>query len=91
VIVSSGMVQIIRAILENLLGPEDAGSMEIIANEAIVAPDGKFEIKFRHPESGYGHDKSKALRVYRELSPRPTIFFCGDGVSLPCISALSLQ
>jgi 2-hydroxy-3-keto-5-methylthiopentenyl-1-phosphate phosphatase len=80
VIVSSGMVQIIRTVLENLLEPEDATRMEIIANQAIVHPDGKFEIKFRHPESGFGHDKSKALRIYRDLSPKPTIFFCGDGV-----------
>lgn len=80
VIVSSGMVQIIRTVLENLLEPEDAVRMEIIANQAIVHPDGKFEIKFRHPESGFGHDKSKALRIYRDLTPRPTIFFCGDGV-----------
>lgn len=75
---------IIRAILENLLGPEDAARMEIVANEVDVKPDGKFEILFRHPESGFGHDKSKALRVYRELNPKPTIFFCGDGVSGEC-------
>lgn len=55
--------------------------MEIIANEADVKPDGKFEIVFRHPESGFGHDKSKALRIYRNLPKPPTIFFCGDGVS----------
>ena len=82
VIVSSGMVPIIRSILENLLGPEDASQMEIIANEVDVKPDGKFDIVFRHPESGFGHDKSKALRIYKNLEgKRPTIFFCGDGVS----------
>lgn len=75
------MVPIIRSILENLLGPEDASRMEIIANGVDVKQDGKFEIVFRHPESGFGHDKSKALRIYRDLKPRPTIFFCGDGVS----------
>lgn len=76
------MVPIIRSILENLLGPEDASRMEIVANEVDVKPDGKFEIVFRHPESGFGHDKSKALRMYSSLEgKRPTIFFCGDGVS----------
>ena len=74
------MVPIIRSILENLLGTEDAARMEIIANDAEVRSDGKFSIKFRHPESGFGHDKSKALRMYRELQPKPTIFFAGDGV-----------
>lgn len=81
----------IRTVLENLLEPEDANRMEIIANKAIVHPDGKFEIQFRHPESGFGHDKSKALRVYRELTPRPTIFFCGDGVGRLCTSLYYLR
>lgn len=83
VIVSSGMVPIIRSILENLLGEEDAARLDIVANEAKVAPDGTFEIVYRHPESGFGHDKSKALREYSQLpaGSRPTIFFCGDGVS----------
>ena len=79
--ISRGMVPIIRSILENLLGPEDAARIEIVANEVQVQADGKFSIQFRHPESGFGHDKSKALRIYRELQPKPTIFFAGDGVS----------
>jgi 2-hydroxy-3-keto-5-methylthiopentenyl-1-phosphate phosphatase len=37
--------------------------------------------QFRHPESGFGHDKSRATAPYRDLAHRPTIFFCGDGVS----------
>jgi 2-hydroxy-3-keto-5-methylthiopentenyl-1-phosphate phosphatase len=31
--------------------------------------------------SGYGHDKSKAILPYRDLAHKPTLFFCGDGVS----------
>lgn len=32
-------------------------------------------------DSGYGHDKSKAILPYRDLAHKPTLFFCGDGVS----------
>jgi len=31
--------------------------------------------------SGFGHDKSQAIIPYRSLSPAPTLFFFGDGVS----------
>jgi 2-hydroxy-3-keto-5-methylthiopentenyl-1-phosphate phosphatase len=100
---------IIRAIMSNLLGDEDAERIEIISNEADIRPDGHFSVKFRHPErqavsispfpsdllfiilsvrlfiilSPFGHDKSRALRPYKQLpdATRPTIFFCGDGVS----------
>ncbi|GAA6025274.1 hypothetical protein JCM11491_000156 [Sporobolomyces phaffii] len=81
VIVSSGMVPIIRAILENLIGPADAAQISIIANDVELLDGGKWTIKYRHPESGFGHDKSKATAPYRELAHKPTLFFCGDGVS----------
>jgi 2-hydroxy-3-keto-5-methylthiopentenyl-1-phosphate phosphatase len=48
IIVSSGMAPIIRAVLSNLVGDEDANEIEIIANDADVRPDGSWEIKYRH-------------------------------------------
>jgi len=45
----SGMAPIIRAVLSNLVPEEDANEIDIIANDAIVQPDGKWEIQFRHP------------------------------------------
>lgn len=84
VIVSSGMVPIIRAILENLIGAEEADRMEIVANEVDTSKGsgpGQWTIKYRHPESGFGHDKDRCISPYRLLAERPTIFFCGDGVS----------
>jgi len=83
VIVSSGMRPIIRSIFENLIGPTDAASLDIISNDVNIKPDGHFNLVFRHPDSHFGHDKSKALRPYRELpnGKRPITFFCGDGVS----------
>jgi len=83
VIVSSGMVPVISSIFSNLVGKEEAAKIEIIANNATVLDDGHFKVEFKHPDSHYGHDKSKALRPYAELpaDQKPIIFFCGDGVS----------
>ncbi|KDR79886.1 hypothetical protein GALMADRAFT_242000 [Galerina marginata CBS 339.88] len=81
IIVSSGMAPLIRAVLSNLLGQEAADEIEIIANDVEVFSDGKWEIKFRHPSSGFGHDKSQAILPYRKLKHPPTLFFFGDGVS----------
>ncbi|TFY68513.1 hypothetical protein EVJ58_g979 [Rhodofomes roseus] len=81
VIISSGMAPLIRAVLSNLIGEEDSSKIEIVSNEVIIHPDGKWEIQYRHPSSGYGHDKSQAILPYRRLPNPPTIFFFGDGVS----------
>ncbi|KAI5119152.1 hypothetical protein M0805_005231 [Coniferiporia weirii] len=81
VIVSSGMTPLIRAVLSKLIGDEDAATIDIIANDVNVLPDGKWEIKYRHPTSGYGHDKSQAILPYRKVANPPTLFFFGDGVS----------
>ncbi|KAI0659964.1 HAD-like domain-containing protein [Cubamyces menziesii] len=81
VIISSGMAPLIRAVLSKLIGEEEAKEIEIVSNEVDIHPDGKWEIKYRHPTSGYGHDKSQAILPYRELPNPPTVFFFGDGVS----------
>jgi len=81
IIVSSGMAPLIRAVLSNLIGEEDAKDIEIISNDVDVYPDGKWAIKYRHPSSGFGHDKSQAILPYRNLPNPPTLFFFGDGVS----------
>ncbi|KZF19382.1 phosphoserine phosphatase [Xylona heveae TC161] len=93
VVLSSGMVPIIRALLEHLVGP-DAAKIQIISND--VKPrkiDGKipedwenkeaaWEIEY-HDDSSFGHDKSLAIRPYANLpaDKRPTLFYAGDGVS----------
>jgi len=81
IIVSSGMTPIIRAVLSNLIGEEDAQTIDIISNEIKIEADGSWSIIYRHPTSGFGHDKSQAILPYRDLPHRPTLFFFGDGVS----------
>lgn len=81
IIVSSGMAPLIRAVLANLIGQEAAEEIEIIANDVVIHPSGKWNIQYRHPSSGFGHDKSQAILPYRGLPNPPTLFFFGDGVS----------
>jgi 2,3-diketo-5-methylthio-1-phosphopentane phosphatase len=88
VVLSSGMEPIIKALLAHLVGPE-AEKIQVLANYVGARPgksineEGGWEILFRHPESGFGHDKSVELRKYSSLpeSIRPTMFYAGDGVS----------
>lgn len=78
------MEPIIRAVLSVVL-PEDIDSIPIIANGVSFTdpsdPASEWKIVYRHPESGHGHDKSKAILPYRDLPGERTLFFCGDGVS----------
>jgi 2-hydroxy-3-keto-5-methylthiopentenyl-1-phosphate phosphatase len=88
------MAPIIRAVLSTLLSPKEASEIEIIANDVkFTDPEQKgntWEIVYRHPQSGFGHDKSKAILPYRDLESSPTLFFCGDGVSGELILRLGL-
>lgn len=89
VVLSSGMEQIIRALLNKLLGDEEARDIQIVSNHA-VARDGKdmmndeagWKIIFHDPESGFGHDKSLEIAKYKAIGEgKPTMFYAGDGVS----------
>ena len=91
VVLSSGMVPIISALLHHLVGPKSK-DIEIEANECVDRPgkkkdqEGGWMIQF-HDDSGFGHDKSLAIRPYakhfddRSNEPRPTMLYAGDGVS----------
>jgi len=43
------MAPLIRAVLARQLGEEEAAQIDIIANDVDTFPDGKWEIKYRHP------------------------------------------
>jgi len=79
------MEPLIRAVLNKAVGEADAARIDIIANTSAVQPDGSWKISFRHPTSGFGHDKSLAILPYRKLEleggKKPFLFFFGDGVS----------
>ena len=88
VVLSSGMVPIIEALLKHLVGEEGAKYIQIVANDVEAKPgksindeDG-WNLVF-HDDSGFGHDKSLTIRPYARLpeSERPTMFYAGDGVS----------
>lgn len=53
---------LIRAILENLLGKEDAARLEIVSNSVDVHSDGHFNVRFRHPDRlDYWHTEGDAV------------------------------
>lgn len=86
IVVSSGMRPIIHALLKKLLGEEAAGNIEIISNDVEVDPEtSKWHIVYKHPESGFGHDKAQSIKQYLRIhgydQNTPTLFYCGDGVS----------
>lgn len=88
VVLSSGMVPVIRALLKALVGDELNQYMDVVANDVGARPgksidqEGGWEIVF-HDDSGFGHDKSLTIRPYAEVpaDKRPTMFYAGDGVS----------
>jgi len=45
----SGMAPVIRAVLSKHIGEEEAKEIEIISNDVEIQPDGKWQIKYRHP------------------------------------------
>lgn len=80
IVLSSGMIPIIKALLNKLVGPDAVEYIEIIANDVDVKSDGSWEIVYRD-ESHFGHDKSRAIKPYATKSPRPVLLYAGDGVS----------
>ncbi|KAI4961776.1 hypothetical protein J4E86_000805 [Alternaria arbusti] len=88
VVLSSGMEPVIKALLEKLVGP-NASKMQVLGNHVgpregkNINEEGGWQILFKHPGSGFGHDKSIELRKYSSLPEnlRPTMFYAGDGVS----------
>ncbi|OLL22993.1 Pdp3-interacting factor 1 [Neolecta irregularis DAH-3] len=81
IILSSGMEPIIRALLKDLIGPS-AEKIQIVSNSVDIHKNGSWNIVF-HDDSHFGHDKSLAIKPYSSLpkGQRPTLFYCGDGVS----------
>lgn len=93
VVLSSGMVPVIQALLEDFLGVEDTKDIEIVANgvqkrapnHSLDKADG-WTINF-HDDSSFGHDKSLTIRPYADAiaklpaNEKTTLLYAGDGVS----------
>lgn len=93
IVLSSGMVPIIRALFEHLLGKEKGGQIEIVANMPVGRPplndlnvQGGWTIQY-HDDTTFGHDKSLTIRPYAEAikkmppAQQPTLLYAGDGTS----------
>ncbi|KAH0826742.1 HAD-like domain-containing protein [Lanmaoa asiatica] len=84
-----GMDELIRAVLTELAKGFDKDvvkDISIVSNGVRRNATGKWFVTWRHPESAYGHDKSRAILPYRDYrrdhdGQGPTVFFFGDGVS----------
>ncbi|ERF72676.1 hypothetical protein EPUS_07469 [Endocarpon pusillum Z07020] len=96
IVLSSGMVPIIRALLQHLLGEEEGRKIEVVANMPIAKPPvndlnqkNGWTIQY-HDDSTFGHDKSLTIRPYAEAiakmprSEQPTLLYAGDGLSDLC-------
>lgn len=87
-VISAGLKPILRRVLEEFLGEEQAGHIEIVANDAEIEEDGsKWKPIWRH-DTELGHDKALSITEAREQANLeaddgtiPLIVFIGDGVS----------
>jgi 2,3-diketo-5-methylthio-1-phosphopentane phosphatase len=93
IVLSSGMIPVIHALLEEFLGIEETKDIEIVANgvqtkapnHSLDKADG-WTIDF-HDDSSFGHDKSLTIRPYAKAiaklseNERTTLLYAGDGVS----------
>ncbi|KAF3398348.1 Pdp3-interacting factor 1 [Penicillium rolfsii] len=87
-VISAGLKPVLRRVLDTFLGEEEASSIDIVANDADIKPDGSsWKPIWRH-DTELGHDKALSVNEARakaqsECLPdeMPLIVFIGDGVS----------
>ncbi|KAI9055918.1 hypothetical protein LZ554_000854 [Drepanopeziza brunnea f. sp. 'monogermtubi'] len=87
-VISAGLKPILRRVLDEFLGEEQAAHIDIVANEAEIKEDGsQWKPIWRH-DTELGHDKALSITEAREQANLeaedgtiPLIVFIGDGVS----------
>ncbi len=87
-VISAGLKPVLRRVLDHFIGEDMSKHIEIVANDAKIAPDGsKWEAVWRH-DTDLGHDKAQSINEYRAAAELqsdngtiPMIVFIGDGVS----------
>ncbi|KAJ5987292.1 Pdp3-interacting factor 1 [Penicillium sp. IBT 35674x] len=87
-VISAGLKPVLRRVLDTYLGAEEASRIDIVANDAVIKPDGsEWKPIWRH-DTELGHDKALSVNEARaaaqaqcEPDEMPLIVFIGDGVS----------
>ncbi|KAH7351254.1 2,3-diketo-5-methylthio-1-phosphopentane phosphatase-like protein [Rhexocercosporidium sp. MPI-PUGE-AT-0058] len=87
-VISAGLKPILRRVLDEFLGEEQASHIDIVANEAEISADGgNWKPIWRH-DTELGHDKALSITEARQQANLeaddgtiPLIVFIGDGVS----------
>ncbi|KAI1495155.1 2,3-diketo-5-methylthio-1-phosphopentane phosphatase [Biscogniauxia mediterranea] len=87
-VISAGLKPVLRRVLDAFLGEEQSAHIDIVANDAAIAPDGsEWKPIWRHGDSALGHDKAQSITEARREAEAacdgdvPLIVFIGDGVS----------
>ncbi|KAJ5618931.1 Pdp3-interacting factor 1 [Penicillium lagena] len=87
-VISAGLKPVLRRVLDSFLGAEHSAAIDIVANDAIINPDGsQWKPIWRH-DTELGHDKALSVNEARAAAQAtcspdeiPLIVFIGDGVS----------
>ncbi|CZT41710.1 probable 2,3-diketo-5-methylthio-1-phosphopentane phosphatase, putative [Rhynchosporium secalis] len=87
-VISAGLKPILKRVLEEFLGEEQASHIDIVANEAEISKNGEsWKPIWRH-DTELGHDKALSITEARNQANLeaddgtiPLIVFIGDGVS----------
>lgn len=86
-VISAGLKPVLRRVLDEFLGEEKSGHIEIVANGAEISEQGEWKPVWRH-DTELGHDKALSINEYKDQAKLesedgtiPLIVFIGDGVS----------
>ncbi|KAL4810244.1 HAD-like domain-containing protein [Aspergillus unguis] len=86
-VISAGLKPILKRVLASYLGEEEASTIDIVANDAAIKPDGSEPWKpIWRDDTQMGHDKALSVKERRKSvsvveGEVPLIIFIGDGVS----------
>ena len=87
-VISAGLKPVLRKVLDHYIGSEMSSHISIVANDAKITEDGKWEARWLHSDTDLGHDKAQSINDYKDSARMqssngtvPLIIFIGDGVS----------
>lgn len=87
-VISAGLKPLLKAVLDNHLGADAAGNIEIISNDMQLSEDGQSWSVVWRDDTPLGHDKAASIQAFKTDSAvlgedelPPLIVFIGDGVS----------